>query len=150
MSAAAIRDAVADRIAGLPSARYVYGNGSTAGAKAAEWPAKLTDDGPHALVGRGASGRTGGTGNQFVARGIAVEWRFSARARAEAELLMDRLEDEIVTAFSAGITLGGLAIDCVYVGSERPFDVVDGEGATWVSWLTHFAARERFAVEMSA
>lgn len=152
MSAATVRDKVAVKVLALASSTrriHVYSNASTNTALAA-WPPETLDDGLHAFVSRGATRRTGGTGTQRIERLIDVEWRFSALDRAEAERLMDALEDDVVTEFSAGITLGGSVIECVYLGADRPFEITDKGGREWVVWITHFRALERFATAMSA
>lgn len=147
-TAAAVRAAVAAKIAGLAHSRHVYSSVEAAGV--APWPQEFVDDGPHALVARGATSRTGGTGNQQVSRDVIVEWRFAGVDVAGAEATIDSLEDEILVAFSSGISLGGAVIECLYTGSERPVDLVEEEGGPpWVVWITHFATRERLALEMS-
>lgn len=148
MGAATVRDAIAAKVSALSSAQHVYANGSSDPA-VAPWPDELVDNEPHALVGRGATVRTGGTGNQIVTRTVDVEWRFPAVDKGEAQRRMDALEDEIVVAFSDGLFLGGRVIDCTYEGSDKPFETADASAREWVVWITHFRARERFAVEMS-
>lgn len=149
MSAAAIRDAVAAKIAALPSGRNVYSAAATSTPNVLPWPQDLLDEGPHALVGRGASGRRGGTGNQYVDRGVDVEWRLSALDYGAVQLLVDTLEDEILAEFSSGITLGGIVVDCVYAGSDAPADILDEDSRPWLRWVTHFTARERVSLEMT-
>lgn len=147
MSGAAIRNAVAAKVASLAHARHTYSVGATGSVSG--WPVETLDDGPHALVARGPSSRSAGTGNQWLDRGVDVEFRFSAVDVAEAQRLIDALEDEIVVEFSSGITLGGLVAECVYLGSERPTRITDEDEREWIVWLTHFRARERFATEMT-
>lgn len=149
MSATTVRDKVAAKILALPSSKRVYSNASTNPALA-PWPSELLDDGPHALVRRGATNRTGGTGNQFVERMIDVEWWISGLDVGEVERKIDTLEDQIVTEFSSGITLGGSVVECVYAGSDAPRDVDDQAGRPWVVWVTHFGpTKERYATEMT-
>lgn len=151
MSAGELRDAVARKITELPTVAdqsiMVYANGS-ADSGIAEWPQELTDATHHCLVGRDASLRSGGTGNQRMDRLMRADFRFSGLARAEAERLIDALEDEIVSVFSDDLSLGGLALDSEYLGSDRPVSVLE-DGRPWVVWVARFRARERFAVEMS-
>lgn len=149
------RGIVAEKIADLPSALHVYSNdvGVDRG-KVAPWPVEFVDDGPHALVGRGASTRSGGTGNQRLMRNVDVEWRFSQLDPASAERLIDQIEEEIIEAFSSDLTLGGRVIECVYAGSDAPFDFDDNPnpvvvGHVWVVWRTHFTVRERRSYEMT-
>lgn len=151
MSAGDVRDRVAAKVATLAHAGVVYSNGSyaSAGDSVSEWPSTLLDNKVHALVRRGATGRGGGTGNQMVTRTIDVEWRFSALALAEAERLIDVIEDEIIVAFSSDLDLGGAVYDCVYDGSDRPFEDEDEDERPWVVWVAHFSARERWNVEMT-
>lgn len=149
-TAAQIRDRIAARIAAIDATWHVYANGSSGESGAVlPWPPETLDDGPHALVGRGPTVRTGGTGNQMVSRGVDVTWLLSVDP-ARAEQLADDIEDQLLEAFSDGITLDGAVIECVYAGSDAVVHAEpDAEGREWVSWVTHFAARQRYSREMT-
>ncbi len=148
VSSASVRAAVAAKVATMATARHVYS--ADASSTVNGWPAEFTDDGPHALIARGSTSRIGNTGNQWITRSVDVVWRFSALSSGGAQRQIDALEDEIMVTFSAGLTMSGAAIDCLYTGSDAPFEEQDDNGRNWWVWVTHFAVRERYAIEMTA
>ena len=148
MSASTVRGFVAAKVATLPSVRHVYSAVPATGVNPI--PFEYVDSGPHALVVRGNTTRQYGTGNQWVTRAVDVEFRFSGLEPGAAERLIDTLEGEILTVFSAGITQGGAVIDLLYSGSDKPYEELDRADRSWYVWVAHFEARERYAIEMTA
>lgn len=148
MSLAQVRDRVTLKVMNLPSAVHVYGNGSTDD-RIAPYPAETVDQDVHALVGRGATSLSGGTGNQRMVASVDVLWRFPKNDAAEAERAMDRIEEEMIAEFASGIFLGGTAIQSWYAGSDRPFPYTDESDRVWIAWVCHVAVQLRYAVEMT-
>lgn len=144
-----VRDRVARKVQSLPSAGRVYSNGST-DPDLAPYPAETVDADVHALVGRGASSISGGTGNQRLELGVYVVWRFPAIDRATADQLMDQLEDEMVAEFASDATLGGPpVIDCAYLGADEPFAYTDEAGREWIVLRMRVTVRLRYEYELT-
>lgn len=150
MPSAVARDRLAEKIAALPSVDHAYGNGSVLPDIVAPIPAYLSENAMSAVVHRGTTARTRGTGNQWIVRVFEVEFSFPAHDLGNAEQIIDDLEDEILTEFSEGITLGGPPyIDCIYEGGGRPVEETDERQIEWWVWTATFTVRERVSLEMT-
>ena len=148
MTAAALRDKVAAKVRNMASVDQVYGNGSTDAT--APVPGEVLEYGISAIVWRGSTTHEGGNlSGQLIDRIFEVEFVLSGRDKGEAERWVDKLDDELLTEFSTGITLGGSARDTWYTGSDRPVENTEGDLA-YYSWLARVTVRERNATEVTA
>ena len=145
MGAAAVRDAIAAKIAAIAGVNVVYANGTT-NAAIAPWPAEISGrDVPLCLLKRGPTTRTAGTSREEYVRQFSGDFYLSLVEPGMADRWVDELDDGLLAAFRVGITLGGIVQECRYTGSDEPALRTEAAGdieSLYMVWRTHFTTRE--------
>ncbi len=147
MTAAAVHDALAAKIANLSSLKVAYGDGRTG--TVSTWPAKVVSM-PAVLVRRGPTSRAPHISRQLYVRQFDADFYLPLpRSGAFAIQAINDLDDQLLEEFVSGWTLDGVVDVCRYLGSDPPRYVEEGEDEAtiqYVVWTAHFSTEERVGV----